>query len=158
MEDDEDFAKAEKALMADERLNQVVLGRKSLKRALEPGKEITEEEAYTNAWGSLSKAMKAFTSAVDKLVLLKDTLEAKEKNEPSQQMAASLEALKGLRALHEESKKKYVSNSTLPAGSTEGATLIKQMQSLKEMVDEEQKALCKATNPHRLWAKNAGFL
>lgn len=78
-------------------------------------------------------------------------------------MAASLEALKGLRALHEESKKKYVSkvaaySSTLPAGSTEGATLIKQMQSLKEIVDEEQKALCKATNPHRLWAKNAGFL
>ena len=49
-------------------------------------------------------------------------------------------------------------SSTLPAGSTEGATLIKQMQSLKEMVDEEQKALCKATKPHRLWAKNAGFL
>ena len=94
MEDQHDFDKAEKALMADQSSHQVVLGKKSLKKAAEKEADEEEEEpekVYKKAHQSLSKAVKTFSSSVDKLLVLKETLANKDAAEHGRQLTASLE-------------------------------------------------------------------
>ena len=93
IEDVQDFAKAEQALMAAPESNQVVLGKKSLKKAVEnegDGQEANPEEVYKQAYLSPSKAVKAFSSTLDKLLVLKEALNNKHAAEPSEQLEASM--------------------------------------------------------------------
>ena len=89
--DRQDFQKAEKALMAEPDNGQVVFGKKSHKAeaAASAGEEKPEED-YKKACQSLTKAAKAFSSAVDKLQLLKTSLANKQKEQPNAQVAASV--------------------------------------------------------------------
>ena len=81
--DRQDFQKAEKALMAEPENGQVVLGKKSHKaEAAASAGEEKPEEAYKKAYQSLNKAAKAFSSAVDKLQLLKTSLAKSRRSSP----------------------------------------------------------------------------
>eukprot|EP00438_Fugacium_kawagutii_P032223 Skav231683 [mRNA] locus=scaffold597:768516:769298:- [translate_table: standard] len=163
MDDPELFRKGEKALMANQGPQQLVFGESS-KRA-EPAKAITDssEEQYKKTHLSLTRAVKAFGSAVEKVVFLKEALKSKEGDHPSQQMAASLQALTDLEQRGESGKARWVTEVTrhpacLPADSQELAQKIQDLQNLKEQVEQEQKDLNKDVNPHKLWAKNSNLV
>eukprot|EP00435_Cladocopium_sp_Y103_P007573 s1024_g2.t1 len=166
IEDVQDFAKAEQALMAVPESNQVVLGKKSLRKAVENEaeyKEATPEEAYKQAYLSLSKAVKAFSSSLDKLLVLKEALNNKNAAEPSAQLEASLNELKNLQQVHEDLKSQWVIQMgsftpTVDATNASDGKLTKKLESLKDSVEKKHKELSKAVNPHKLWAKNAGLV
>ena len=91
--------KLKKALMAEPEAGQMVFGKKIQKA--EPSnttnaEEEKPEEAYKRAYQSLSKAVKAFSGAVDKLHLLKTSLENKQEQQPNAQLAASVDEMKKL--------------------------------------------------------------
>ena len=124
IEDVQDFAKAEQALMAAPESNQVVLGKKSLKKAVEnegDGQEANPEEVYKQAYLSPSKAVKAFSSTLDKLLVLKEALNNKHAAEPSEQLEARLKELKSLQKLHEENKSKWVTQIGAFTPSVDGS-------------------------------------
>ena len=167
MEDQHDFDKAEKALMADQSSHQVVLGKKSLKKAAESDAEeedVEPEKAYKKAYQSLSKAVKTFSSSVDKLLVLKETLANKDAAEHGKQLTASLEELQSLQKQNEDLKGKWVSklaalpSSLSPSAARDGKKKNNELGKLKEEVDQHQKTLSKALSPHKLWAKNAGLI
>ena len=166
IEDVTDFVKAEQALMAAPESNQVVLGKKSQKKAVgneADDKESKPEEVYKQAYLSLSKAVKAFSSTLDKLLVLKEALNNKHSAEPSAQLEASLKELKSLQKLHEDLKSKWVTQMgcftpTVDASSASDGKLTKKVLILKDNVEKNQKDLSKALNPHKLWAKNAGLI
>lgn len=152
--------------MAAPESNQVVLGKKSLKKAVEnegDDQEANPEEVYKQAYLSLSKAVKAFSSTLDKLLVLKEALNNKHAAEPSEQLEASLKELKSLQKLHEENKSKWVTQIGAFTPSVDGSSasdgkLTKKLQILKDNVEKNYKDLSKALNPHKLWAKNAGLV
>ena len=164
--DRQDFQKAEKALMAEPEAGQMVFGKKSQKA--EPSnttnaEEEKPEEAYKRAYQSLSKAVKAFSGAVDKLHLLKTSLENKQEQQPNAQLAASVDEMKSLRKLNDDLKSQWVSKlaalpSSLSADAARDGSEIDKLQQWKQELEEQNKSLGKALNPHRLWAKNAGYI
>ena len=166
LEDQHDFEKAEKALMADQSSHQVVLGKRSLKKAAESEAEEEEEEpekAYKKIHQSLSKAVKTFSSSVDKLLVLKETLANKNAAEHGKQLIASLEELQSLQKQNEDLKAKWVSrlaalpSSISPSAASDGKKT-EGLVKMKEEVEQDQKNLSKALSPHKLWAKNAGLI
>ena len=162
--DRQDFQKAEKALMAEPDNGQVVFGKKSHKaEAAASAEEEKPEEAYKKAYQSLSKAVKAFSSAVDKLQLLKTSLANKQKEQPNAQVAASVGEMEHLQKQHEDLKSQWVTRlaavaSTLPADAASDGSETEKLQQWKQEIEEQNKSLGKALNPHRLWAKNAGLI
>ena len=166
MEDQHDFDKAEKALMADQSSHQVVLGKKSLKKAAENEADEEEEEpekVYKKAHQSLSKAVQTFSSSVDKLLVLKETLANKDAAEHGRQLTASLEELQSLQKQNEDLKGTCVSklaalpSSLSPSAASDG-TKTDELVKLKEQVEQDLKLLSKALSPYKLWAKNAGLI
>ena len=166
IEDEKDFAKAEQALMAAPESNQVVLGKKSQKKAVgneEEDLESKPEELYKQAYLSLSKAMKTFSNTLDKLLVLKEALNKKHSADPSAQLEASLNELKSLQKLHENSKSKWVAQigsftPTVDASSASDGILTKKLKTFRDNVEEKQKELTKSLSPHKLWARNAGLV
>ena len=166
IEDQQDFDRAEKALMADQSSHQFVLGKKSLKKAAESEAEEEEEEpekAYKKAYQSLSKAVKTFSSSVDKLLVLKETLANKDAAKHGKQLTASLEELQSLQKHNEDLKGKWVSKlaalpSSLSSTAASDGKHTDGLLKLKEEVDQDLKELSKALSPHKLWAKNAGLI
>ena len=107
--------------------------------------------------------MKAFSGAVDKLHLLKTSLENKQEQQPNAQLAASVDEMKSLRKLNDDLKSQWVSKlaalpSSLSADAARDGSEIDKLQQWKQELEEQNKSLGKALNPHRLWAKNAGYM
>ena len=101
--------------MAEPENGQVVFGKKSQKaEAAASAGEETPEEAYKKAHQSLNKAAKAFSSAVDKLQLLKTSLANKQKEQPSAQLAASVGEMESLQKQHEDLKSQWVTKLAAP--------------------------------------------
>ena len=154
--DRQDFQKAENG--------QVVFGKKSHKaEAAASAGEEKPEEAYKKADQSLNKAAKAFSSAVDKLQLLKTSLAKKQKEQPNAQLAASVGEMESLQNQHEDLKSQWVTRlaavaSSFPADAASDGSETEKLQQWKQEIEEQNKSLGKALNPHRLWAKNAGFI
>ena len=162
--DRQGFQKADKALMAEPENGQVVFGKKSHKaEAAASAGEEKSEEVYKKAYQSLNKAVKAFSSAVDKLQLLKTSLANKQKEQPNAQLAASVGEMESLQKQHEDLKSQWVTRlaavaSSLPADAASDGSETEKLQQWKQEIEEQNKSLGKALNPHRLWAKNAGFI
>ena len=111
----------------------------------------------------MSKAVKTFSSSVDKLLVLKETLANKNAAEHGKQLIASLEELQSLQKQNEDLKAKWVSRlaalpSSISASAASDGKKIEELMKLKEEVEQDQKSLSKALSPHKLWAKNAGLI
>ena len=166
MDDQHDFGKAEKALMAAQSSHQVVLGKKRLKEAAESEAKEEEEEpekAYERAYQSLSKAVKTFSSSVDKLLVLKETCANKDAAEHGKQLIASLEELQSLQKQNEDLKGKWASklaalpSSLSPSAASDGKKK-HELAKLKGELDQDQKTVSKALSQNKLWATNAGMI
>ena len=48
--------------------------------------------------------------------------------------------------------------SSLPADAASDGSETEKLQQWKQEIEEQNKSLGKALNPHRLWAKNAGLI
>lgn len=48
--------------------------------------------------------------------------------------------------------------SSLPADAASDGSETEKLQQWKQEIEEQNKSLGKALNPHRLWAKNVGFI
>eukprot|EP00435_Cladocopium_sp_Y103_P060298 s1211_g22.t1 len=161
--DNQDFQKAEKALMTEPENGQLVLGKRKTQEPTTTEEEEKLEEVYKKAYLSLSKAVKAFSAAVDKLQLLKTSLENKQTEQPNAQLAASVGEMQSLQRLNEDLKNKWVTRlaalaSSLPADAASDGSETAKLQQWKAEIEEQNKSLGKALNPHKLWAKNAGFI
>ena len=161
VEEQEDFERVERALMADPTTNQVVLGKKNKPvKALELDKKPEPEkadEAWKKCVEDFSKPVKALSAAKDKLVLLKKSLE---KAAPSSQLTATLEELNSLELKMEEKKLHWMdARSALPAQAPDDfSQQMAKVKADKQACEDDLKGLNKAICPHKMWAKNAGLI
>ena len=162
IESAEDFEKAEKSLMADPSGYQVLLGGKKPKAVEQAEVSQPPEQAWEGAFKGLQKVVKAFATAVDKMLLLRKTLEPVKAKRPSSQLEASLEALTKLEEKHSDSKQHWAAQlarfGDLPANQEAQEDETRDMETARKACDEAVKELNKAVSPHRLWAHNEGIL
>eukprot|EP00435_Cladocopium_sp_Y103_P009773 s119_g2.t1 len=160
----EEFAQAEQALIAQPETKQVVLGSRRNKPEERKAEEIGMAEEYSLAYKSLKRGVSALSTALDKASLLKECL-SKAKNQSAQQKNSCKE-LEQLVLDFTQAKAKWQSElaplnealTTEEDKPEEGKAEITKVLELRLKCEEDTKSLQKAVGPHKVWAKNQGLI
>ena len=159
----EDFERAEQALMAVPETRQVTIGgqkKPEEQKAVEAGEAPTVTEEYKEAYKSLKKAVALLSTSLDKVCLLMENMKAATQTPQLKQSCKELEKLIGdyTKTKSDWQKKLGSLKESLEDSSPEqGKKFVEKVKSLKKACDDDCKGLQKAVGPHKLWAKNHGL-